>query len=825
MASNPNADFLCLRYRFFEHINSRDAPGVDCEGKPARFFPYTVLKEYWTLERIRELHQVSGITTPIHIIQAKWLRILSILLDICATVDGSLVYFDYLVAESNDDDSLPWKYIPRGLTQDSKGRAVFDAAHDVQWKYCPFLLFPPMSNKSLHRKAIMAFSQRDYLSDANEARDAVLHKAEVCQNAYGHLQEGQEAPKYVVLKTYSKDNQQYYSNENRAYAGLPLDPPNILKCFGSYRWVSENGDSHSTIILEYAHQGSLLHTFDKGRSPYSFDTIRNMWSGFIGLAKALEVVHHHYSLKAVHQDLKPSNILVFPNSKSHSAYAYTLKIADFGACRTPLVPSITTIPGTRASRTYTPPELHLNDTVRYSVDEGVDMWAMGCILIETAVWISFGEQGRQDFRDMRMKETAQLPDHKNDGRSDCFHDNERVLKCVEQVGEWIRTNGRQCDTITPLVVDLVLKHLLLEAGQRITSRILYNRLSVLIKDACPPGRLPETNLPMPFWRQDSTLTGKSTVQSSGKRSSEDWTGPLAADSSSLPISALRIKSPTLSSPQDGHFNEVTPSYQQHSAFKPLEVAAPAHMTRELPKMTIAEFEEWTKRRHPLEPRRSLPGQESLEQVKGRDFVFLVDNSRHMQCHVQEVSRLVAALAYLVKNLDPDGADFICTSNPNKKEKVKTRKAAKDFIHRNFGEGQQIDCNMEVALVSILQDMPKPPRRRLIGPKPKPLSVFVLTNGVWDDSRGGTSGAEAPIESCIKRMKEQGVARTHVAIQFLRFGSNPKGIQRLEYLDNDLPNKECNKDYDIVDHKPATFNLWDILIGSVSRGADASDVMG
>ena len=62
---------------------------------------------------------------------------------------------------------------------------------------------------------------------------------------------------------------------------------------------------------------------------------------------------------------------------------------------------------------------------------------------------------------------------------------------------------------------------------------------------------------------------------------------------------------------------------------------------------------------------------------------------------------------------------------------------------------------------------------------KPLSLYILTNGSfpYQDDVG------APIRDTIKDLQQMGLLTGFIGIQFVRFGEDPEGIQRLEYLDN------------------------------------------
>lgn len=108
------------------------------------------------------------------------------------------------------------------------------------------------------------------------------------------------------------------------------------------------------------------------------------------------------------------------------------------------------------------------------------MWSVGCILVEAAVWITLGEQGRQDFRSMRIQETSKLPEHERRGRVDCFHDGFKVLKSVENVEGLILPGKRPDDNISLRIVRLALQHLLVDRRFRAPASHIYPQLADLI---------------------------------------------------------------------------------------------------------------------------------------------------------------------------------------------------------------------------------------------------------------------------------------------------------------------------------------------------------
>lgn len=116
------------------------------------------------------------------------------------------------------------------------------------------------------------------------------------------------------------------------------------------------------------------------------------------------------------------------------------------------------------------------------------MWSLGCVLIEAAVWVSFGRRGRAEFQQRRRHENNEVaPDQRKFGRSDCFHNGRSRLKTVEDVFGLVQRDGRRSDELTPKVVRLVLDHLLVDEDSRFEARILSTELDKIIQTTtdCP----------------------------------------------------------------------------------------------------------------------------------------------------------------------------------------------------------------------------------------------------------------------------------------------------------------------------------------------------
>lgn len=53
------------------------------------------------------------------------------------------------------------------------------------------------------------------------------------------------------------------------------------------------------------------------------------------------------------------------------------------------------------------------------VDSTIDVWSLGCVLLEAIVWVTGGRDSLEDFRQQRIAETKGIEDNQSIG---AFHD-------------------------------------------------------------------------------------------------------------------------------------------------------------------------------------------------------------------------------------------------------------------------------------------------------------------------------------------------------------------------------------------------------------------
>ncbi|KAJ8766631.1 hypothetical protein K2173_001151 [Erythroxylum novogranatense] len=143
----------------------------------------------------------------------------------------------------------------------------------------------------------------------------------------------------------------------------------VTQCFGMFNDF-EDGKEYCNLLLEYASGGSLddhIKNHQGGCLPENENMVRKY---ILMLLRGLSAIHQK---GIVHCDLKPANILVFPNEDG----ICRLKIADFGNARTVRF---------RNSRKFkivgTPLYMSPESVALGEIMPPLDVWSLGCIIIE-----------------------------------------------------------------------------------------------------------------------------------------------------------------------------------------------------------------------------------------------------------------------------------------------------------------------------------------------------------------------------------------------------------------------------------------------------------
>ena len=160
----------------------------------------------------------------------------------------------------------------------------------------------------------------------------------------------------------------------------------------------------------------------------------------------------------------------------------------------------------------------------------------------------------------------------------------------------------------------------------------------------------------------------------------------------------------------------------------------------------------------------------------------------MQGFWKEVLYLFEPLTYLLKESDPDGIELYFTMSDDSYRSRRSSKLVEALKNNTPPQGKS---NIRTPLKRILknyqtklrEDRQAPWNRWLSiaqGPV-RPQNLYIFTDGVWQPR----CDIKDIVEDFVRFLKEQGLPREQFGIQFISFGNNVKGLDRLARLDSGL----------------------------------------
>ena len=196
-----------------------------------------------------------------------------------------------------------------------------------------------------------------------------------------------------------------------------------------------------------------------------------------------------------HQDLKPDNILVVISQTDSAYQGIQFKVADMGLSHFKTIIQSETEAidlDTGGTRTYGAPECYapssFTERRRNRVKRSVDIWSLGCIYSEAAVWTVHGFDGVRRYRRKRSEATSRLQNFRG---GDCFHDSQSRLDIVDEQHKNLKPDFSHEDYITGWILDtMVVEMLSQKPGSRPTAEQLddkaeraVNRANGLLEEA------------------------------------------------------------------------------------------------------------------------------------------------------------------------------------------------------------------------------------------------------------------------------------------------------------------------------------------------------
>lgn len=154
----------------------------------------------------------------------------------------------------------------------------------------------------------------------------------------------------------------------------------------------------------------------------------------------------------------------------------------------------------------------------------------------------------------------------------------------------------------------------------------------------------------------------------------------------------------------------------------------------------------------------------------------------MSSHWDKMTTLFEALAYLVKQSDTDGIDLHFTVSSEQVSRSKSTGKLVEKIKRHKREGvTDMTWNLDRILENYREQFHRKKPFFNSNHKVRPLTLYVLTDGIWE----AECDPSPVIKRMVKRLEELQCAESQVGIQFISFGEDPLGLNRLQRLDDDL----------------------------------------
>lgn len=616
------------------------------------------------------------------------------------------------------------------------------------------------------------------------------------------FQDSTASPKTYILKVYGEDSSAEYEAEMEAFAVLANNmskgaPESFLKSYGQY----EQGKCLN-ILLDYMDGGSLGDFIKSHTPPNSPSDIADFWESMGGVLAGL--LHFHAPnfsdnvngdpCVIVHRDLKPDNILLSgcDSDKDSDAprrpFKFRAVIADFGYSSIQYVrdgEDVIKESTTGGDQIYSAPEVCRRyrhyDRLPTRVSAASDVFSLGAILSELAVWTIFGSNGVREYAQLRIKDHAMLRDFRDSGYEGCFHDGRKALDTVIKMHDKVCHHAN--DHVTAPIVRLIENKMIQqEPSDRCKARELHDRLNRIVSKA-----------------RDKAERGNRPLSPAG---SLNFSTEEIGSSEAVPRSPTLGESPAMMSNfRSLSINERGRSGTRGRTTSDADAAATSTTeskrlrrewseTEQLSLKQVLQYRDYCKSHEetqfdPNVKRVILNIQKNL---KDRDHLFVIDDTPSMSQHRDKILDAFRGLSYIAKSMDSDGIELTFTSNAARKplKSIRTAPLISALEQHEFVQDAGL---MEVSLGQLirkfvirrLNGFKATAKRNLSNSDAKPLSLYIFTDGAWGEGSSAACGVDGPIRNLIKALRD-GFDRTQIMIQFIQFGNDPDGDRYLKYLD-------------------------------------------
>jgi hypothetical protein len=121
------------------------------------------------------------------------------------------------------------------------------------------------------------------------------------------------------------------------------------------------------------------------------------------------------------------------------------------------------------------------------VKQSVDVWSLGCVYSEVAVWVVRNKRDLERYRQNRQDETRRIYNFRDGG---CFHNGKEMLQSVNNMHAQVFEDVRGSDHVTKSVIKKMIDEMLDNVEGRPTAVQLWSKCQKILQDA-------ETKLKVP----------------------------------------------------------------------------------------------------------------------------------------------------------------------------------------------------------------------------------------------------------------------------------------------------------------------------------------
>lgn len=114
-----------------------------------------------------------------------------------------------------------------------------------------------------------------------------------------------------------------------------------------------------------------------------------------------------------------------------------------------------------------------------NITQKVDIWSIGAVFSEAAVWVVDGYEALEQYRQLRQEATKAIPGFED---GNCFHDGEQMLEIVRTQHRNLEECLRSHDTITSAVLAMI-EDMLVDANSRPNANHFWKRSQRILKNA------------------------------------------------------------------------------------------------------------------------------------------------------------------------------------------------------------------------------------------------------------------------------------------------------------------------------------------------------